>query len=78
MNEIYDALRTANANGDKASVAKLSDYINSQPAMFQAPLGCASETQHLGPALRLRQAGIHPAAIAARAGLHWLVGRARV
>ena len=35
MNEIYDALRTANANGDKASVAKLSDYINSQPAMFR-------------------------------------------
>jgi hypothetical protein len=36
MNEIYDALRKANASGDTASVAKLSDYINSKPIMAQS------------------------------------------
>ena len=32
MKEIYDALRKADAAGDKASVAKLSDYIKSTPS----------------------------------------------
>ena len=42
MDEIYDALRTANANGDKASVEKLSDYINSQPSVSQAAPSAAA------------------------------------
>ena len=45
MDEIYDALRTANANGDKASVEKLSDYINSQSSVSQAaPRAAAPST----------------------------------
>ena len=39
MNEVYDALRKANAAGDMASVAALVEYINAQaaPAPAQAP-----------------------------------------
>ena len=35
MNEIYDALRKANAAGDKDSVVKLSNYINSPSKLFK-------------------------------------------
>lgn len=37
MNEIYDALRKADAAGDTESVAKLSAYIQSQPAKQAMP-----------------------------------------
>jgi len=54
MDEIYDALRTANANGDKASVEKLSDYINSQPSVSQAAPSAAA------PQATLKQGGTSP------------------
>lgn len=38
MNEIYDALRKANAAGDKESVAKLVEYINSQESIEEPSL----------------------------------------
>ncbi len=37
MNEVYDALRKANAAGDVESVGKLIAYINSQAAPLPAP-----------------------------------------
>ena len=38
MNEVYDALRKANAAGDKESVAKLVEYINSQESIEEPSL----------------------------------------